>query len=407
MKVEERFLDYISVDTTSLDDTGTYPSTENQWILARQLKEEMEHIGMEDVELDSYGYVTGTIPANTDREVPVLGLISHMDTSDAVSGSDIKANIFLYNGGDILLNEEKSLWLRTEEYPELETYIGQHLIVTDGTTLLGADDKAGIAEIMTFAESLINDPSISHGRIRIAFTPDEEIGEGTKYFDVSKFGADYAFTVDGGKIGEFVYENFNGAGAKITFHGKSMHPGSAKGHMVNAVLLAMEFQDMLPHDERPMYTEGYEGFYHLYKIAGDVECCTLEYIIRDHDRDLFEQRKREIKEIAHCMNEKYGSHTVEVSMQDSYYNMKEVILQHEKLIENALAAYRECGIEPFIEPIRGGTDGARLSFKGLPCPNLSTGGHNFHSVYEYIPVESMEKMVDVLLKLAKKFAAEM
>lgn len=401
----ERFLEYISVDTTSREESSSCPSSETQWDLARMLETEMREIGLMDVELDEHGYVTGTIPANVEG-VPVLGLISHMDTSSAVPGGPIHPQLVDYRGGDILLNGKLDLWLKEEEFPELLDYQGKTLIVTDGTTLLGADDKAGIAEILTAAERMMKDTSIRHGRIRICFTPDEEISRGTQYFDVKKFGADAAYTVDGGALGEIEYENFNGATANITIHGRSIHPGMSKGRMLNALMVAWELQGMLPAHEQPSYTEGYEGFYHLSSMSGSVAECSLKYIIRQHDRKEYEAKKARMEKIAAYLNEKYGPGTVELSLRDMYFNMQEIIKDHMHLIDKANAAFKACGVEPRTIPVRGGTDGARLSFMGLPCPNLSTGGHNFHGVFEYIPVESMESMADVLVSLAGEFVKE-
>lgn len=401
----ERFLEYISVDTTSREESSSCPSSETQWDLARMLETEMREIGLKDVELDEHGYVTGTIPANVEG-VPVLGLISHMDTSSAVPGGPIHPQLVDYRGGDILLNGKLDLWLKEEEFPELLDYQGKTLIVTDGTTLLGADDKAGIAEILTAAERMMKDTSIRHGRIRICFTPDEEISRGTQYFDVKKFGADAAYTVDGGALGELEYENFNGATANITIHGRSIHPGMSKGRMLNALMVAWELQGMLPAHEQPSYTEGYEGFYHLSSMSGSVAECSLKYIIRQHDRKEYEAKKARMEKIAAYLNEKYGPGTVELSLRDMYFNMQEIIKDHMHLIDKANAAFKACGVEPRTIPVRGGTDGARLSFMGLPCPNLSTGGHNFHGVFEYIPVESMESMADVLVSLAGEFVKE-
>ena len=398
----ERFLEYISVDTTSREESSSCPSSETQWDLARMLETEMREIGLMDVELDEHGYVTGTIPANVEG-VPVLGLISHMDTSSAVPGGPIHPQLVDYRGGDILLNGKLDLWLKEEEFPELLDYQGKTLIVTDGTTLLGADDKAGIAEILTAAERMMKDTSIRHGRIRICFTPDEEISRGTQYFDVKKFGADAAYTVDGGALGEIEYENFNGATANITIHGRSIHPGMSKGRMLNALMVAWELQGMMPAHEQPSYTEGYEGFYHLSSMSGSVAECSLKYIIRQHDRKEYEAKKARMEKIAAYLNEKYGPGTVELSLRDMYFNMQEIIKDHMHLIDKANAAFKACGVEPRTIPVRGGTDGARLSFMGLPCPNLSTGGHNFHGVFEYIPVESMESMADVLVSLAGEF----
>jgi tripeptide aminopeptidase len=401
-KVTERFLEYISIDTTSVEASDTYPSSSNQLVLAEKLAQEMKEMGLSEVEIDQYGYVTGTIPANTEG-APVIGLISHMDTSDAASGKNIKARTILYEGGDIILNPEKGICISEEEFPELAGYVGQHLIVTDGTTLLGADDKAGVAEIMTASQVLLEHPEIPHGKIRIAFTPDEEIGAGTDYFNVEKFGADYAYTVDGGELGELEYENFNAASVKVVIHGRSIHPGSAKNRMVNALMLAWELQGMLPWQEQPEYTEGYEGFYHLVSMEGNVSTCTMHYLIREHDKEKYENRKQYMQRVIDYLNEKYGQGTFEGTIKDSYFNMKEIIQEHMGLVDKAMLAFQKNGVEPKVVPIRGGTDGARLSFVGLPCPNLSTGGHNFHGELEYIPCESMEKMTEVLVTLASSF----
>lgn len=401
--VENRFYRYISIDTTSAEDSPEYPSTPGQWTLARMLKQELMDLNLKDVTIDEYGYVFGTIPGNVSY-APTLAFLSHMDTSDAVSGADICARTVLYEGGDVLLNEEKQLWLRRDEYPELARYEGQHLIVTDGTTLLGSDDKAGIAEIITAAQYLMTHPDIPHGTIRLCFTPDEEIGEGTKYLDLAKLNADYGYTVDGGALGEFEYENFNAASARIHIHGKSMHTGTAKGRMKNSLLIAMELAAMLPQDQQPALTDHYEGFFHFEQITGNVEQCSLYYLIRDHDKKLFQDKKKLLCDIVSSLNNKYGDHTVELELRDTYYNMEEIILKHPILIDHAKKAFEAVGIQPDVIPIRGCTDGARLSYKGLPCPNLSTGGHNFHSVHEFIPKESMEAMVQVIVKLAGLFA---
>lgn len=404
-KVIERFLQYVKMDTQSDESSNSTPTTEKQHKLAQLLVEELTAMGAQEITYDKeHCYVYASVPASEGREGDaVLGFIAHMDTAPAVTGKDVKPQIIeQYDGGDILLNHEKEIVMKTEDFPELCEYIGKTLITTDGTTLLGADDKAGVAEIMTMAEYLLSHKECKHGKIRIGFTPDEEVGAGADYFDVNLFGADYAYTVDGGKLGEIEYENFNAAGAKVTFNGRSVHPGDAKNKMVNALLLAMEFQGMLPVFENPMYTEKYEGFYHLDELHGSVESAKAEYIIRDHDRMKFEQKKERFLAVAAYLNGKYGDNSVAVEMKDSYYNMREIIEQHMHLIEDAKAAMEEIGIEPEIIPIRGGTDGARLSFMGLPCPNLCTGGHNFHGRFEYICVESMEKVVELLVKLASK-----
>lgn len=404
-KVIEKFLNYVKIDTQSDENSTVCPTTAKQHDLAKLLVKELEEMGAEDITYDTeHCYVYASIPASEGCDGrPVLGFIAHMDTAPAVTGENVKPRIIEnYDGKDIVLNDEKNIVMKVSDFPELTEYTGKRLIVTDGTTLLGADDKAGIAEIMTMAEQLLSHKEIPHGKIRIGFTPDEEVGAGADYFDVKLFGADYAYTVDGGKLGELEYENFNAAGAKVTFHGRSVHPGDAKNKMVNALLLAMEFQNMLPVFENPMYTEKYEGFYHLDLLSGSVEKAQAEYIIRDHDKDKFEQKKETFLKIGDYLNEKYGKDTVLIEMKDSYYNMREIIEQHMQLIENAKAAMEETGVNPIVVPIRGGTDGARLSYMGLPCPNLCTGGHNFHGRFEYICADSMEKIVEILLKLAGK-----
>lgn len=402
--VTDRFLRYVSMDTQSMDDQEAYPSTEKQRTLAAVLAEELISLGAADVTVDAYSYVTATIPATTDKAIPVLGFISHMDTSPACSGKDIKPQIIRnYDGKDILLNKESGLTMRISEFPELQNYMGNDLITTDGTTLLGADDKAGVAEIMTMAEYLLAHPEIPHGTIRIGFTPDEEVGRGTDFFDVKGFGAEVAYTVDGGQLGELEYENFNAATAKIRIHGISIHTGSAKGKMVNALHVGMEFHSMLPVFENPAFTEGYEGFFHLDSINGGVELAEMKYLIRDHDMNLFNRKKETMQKIAAYLNEKYGAGTVELKIIDSYFNMREKVEPHIYLVDIATDAMKEIGVEPIIRPIRGGTDGARLSFKGLPCPNLCTGGHNFHGRYEYISIQSMEKVVELLLKIVERF----
>ena len=404
-KVIEKFLNYVKIDTRSDENSTACPTTAKQHNLAKLLVKELEAMGADEITYDKeHCYVYATVPATKGCENrPVLGFIAHMDTAPAVTGENVKPRIIEnYDGKDIVLNEEKNIVMKVSDFPELVEYTGKRLIVTDGTTLLGADDKAGVAEIMTMAEQLLLSRDIPHGKIRIGFTPDEEVGAGADHFDVKLFGADYAYTVDGGKLGELEYENFNAAGATVTFHGRSVHPGDAKNKMVNALLLAMEFQNMLPVFENPMYTEKYEGFYHLDLLSGSVEKAQAEYIIRDHDKDKFEQKKETFLKIGDYLNEKYGKDTVLIEMKDSYYNMREIIEQHMQLIENAKAAMEETGVNPIVVPIRGGTDGARLSYMGLPCPNLCTGGHNFHGRFEYICADSMEKIVEILLKLAMK-----
>ncbi len=404
MHVSERFLKYVSFDTESNPDSTTVPTSEKQKDLAKFLVEEMKAIGIKDAYMDEYGYVYGTIEKNIDKEIPTIAFIAHMDTSPDLSGKDIKTRIIKnYDGKDIVLNEEKNIIMKTSEFEHLKSNIGKDLIVTDGTTLLGADDKAGIAEILTMAETLISNPSIKHGTIKLGFTPDEEVGSGADHFNLKDFGADFGYTVDGGELGELEYENFNAASAKITVNGTNIHPGSAKGKMVSALLIGMELHNMLPVFENPAFTEGYEGFSHLNDMAGNVEQVKMQYIIRDHDMDKFNIKKERFVKIANYLNEKYGENTVELKLSDSYFNMKEKILPHMHIIETAKKAMVELDITPKIIPIRGGTDGARLSFMGLPCPNLCTGGYNFHGRYEYIPVQSMERVVDILLKIVELY----
>lgn len=404
-KVVEKFMNYVKIDTQSDERSTAFPTTEKQHDLARVLVKELEEMGAEEITYDKeHCYVYASIPATEGMENDsVLGFIAHMDTSPAVTDENVKPRIIEdYDGNDILLNDKENIIMKVADFPELSEYVGKSLIVTDGTTLLGADDKAGVAEIMAMAEYLLAHREIPHGKIRIGFTPDEEVGAGADYFDVKLFGADFAYTVDGGKLGELEYENFNAAGAKVSFNGRSVHPGDAKNKMVNALLLAMEFQNMLPAFENPMYTEKYEGFYHLDALEGTVEKALSEYIIRDHSREKFEEKKKTFLGIGKYMNEKYGEGTVVIDLKDSYYNMREIIEQNMHLVEDAKAAMEAVGVEPCVIPIRGGTDGARLSFMGLPCPNLCTGGHNFHGRFEYICIESMEKIVDILVKLASK-----
>ena len=406
-KTIENFLRYIKIDTCSDSTSKTTPSSMKQHDLARLLVNELAALGASEIVYDEgHCYIYASIPASKGcEEVPVLGFIAHMDTSPAVSGREVKARIVeQYDGRDIVLNERGNVVLKVSDFPEIAQLKGQDLIVTDGTTLLGADDKAGIAEIMAMAAYLTEHPEVRHGKIRIGFTPDEEIGRGTDHFNVELFGAQFAYTVDGGALGELEYENFNAAGAMVTVHGRSVHPGSAKGKMKNAILIAQEFQCLLPVFQNPMYTEMYEGFYHLDSISGSVEETQAGYIIRDHDRELFEEKKALFLEAVDFLNKKYGEGTVEVDMEDSYYNMREVIEEHMHLIENAAWAMKKLGIEPVVKPIRGGTDGARLSFMGLPCPNLCTGGGNFHGRFEYACVQSMEKVTELLVLLAQKCA---
>lgn len=405
--VIEKFLSYIAVDTQSKEEMEVVPSTEKQKDLANQLAKELQDMGAKQVRVTEYGYVYATIPATTEKKIPSIGFIAHMDTSPAYSGKNVKPQIIKnYNGLDIAMNASLGLSMKVEEFSDLLNYKGQDLIITDGTTLLGADDKAGIAEIMTMAEYFLKNPSIPHGVIQIGFTPDEEVGRGADFFDVEGFQADVAYTIDGGELGELEYENFNAASAKIYIHGSSIHPGSSKGKMKNALLIGMELQSLLPVFENPMYTEGYEGFYHLDNMSGDVEHLTMNYIIRDHNRKKFEEKKEWIQKSVDFLNQKYGKDTIEIKIKDSYYNMKEKIEPYMYLIEIAKQAMEELEIEPKISPIRGGTDGARLSFMGLPCPNLCTGGHNFHGKYEFISIQSMEKVVKLLIKIVEKFEKE-
>ncbi|MEA4981345.1 MAG: peptidase T [Paludibacter sp.] len=405
MNITERFLKYVSFHTTSDTATNLTPSTPGQLVFAQFLVEELKGIGLSEVELDSNGYVMATLPANTDKEVPVIGFVSHMDTSPDMSGKNVKARVINnYDGNDILLNEDKVIVLETAKYPEIKKYIGQDIIVTDGTTLLGADDKAGLAEIVTAMEYLLAHPEIKHGKIRIGFTPDEEIGQGADHFDVAKFGAEWAYTMDGGEIGELEYENFNAAGAKITINGLNVHPGYAKHKMKNSMRIAHQFISMLPRHETPEHTEGYEGFYHLMGMEGKVEETTLNYIIRDHDRDRFERRKKELSHLINKINAEFGENTASLEIKDQYYNMREKVEPVMHIVDLAFDAMKEVGITPKVKPIRGGTDGARLSFEGLPCPNIFAGGHNFHSRFEYVPVQSMEKATQVIITIAQNIA---
>ena len=394
MNVSERFLRYVGFETTSDEMSETCPSTAKQKVLGAAIVEEMLAMGIQDAYMDEHGYVYGTVPG--DPNLPVIGLVAHMDTSPDASGKDVKAKIVCYEGGDVLLNEKENIWLREADYESLQKHHGKHLIVTDGTTLLGADDKAGVAEILTAAEILLHS-DIPHATLKIGFTPDEEIGRGADKFDVAGFGADYAYTVDGGSLGEVEYENFNGAGAVVVFKGLNIHPGSAKNKMVNAQYVAMEFQNLLPAAQKPEYTEGYEGFIHLTEMEGCVEQATLHYIIRDHDLQLLQAKKALMEAVAAFINRKYGEGTVELTLRDSYYNMREKIEPCMYIVDRAKAAMEAVGITPLVVPIRGGTDGARLSYEGLPCPNLCTGAYNFHGRFEYIPVEDMEKCVELLV----------
>ena len=400
MTVIERFLKYVSFGTNSDENSESCPSTQSQTVLGKYLAEELKKIGLSEVEQDKDGYVYGVLNATPGRENDAsIGFIAHMDTSSAVKGDEIKPQIVSYQGGDIRLNDSVSISVK--DFPYLEKYTGCDIITTDGTTLLGADDKAGIAEIFTACEYLVNHPEISHGKIAVAITPDEEIGRGADRFDVKRFACDWAYTVDGGELGEIEYENFNAASAKITVNGINIHPGSAKNKMKNASLLAAEFINMMPKAETPAHTEGYEGFYHLCGMEGDETLAKLIYIIRDHSMEKFTERKKFVENLTEYLNTVYGEGTFVAEIKDSYYNMKEKITPHMHIVDNAVKAMKASGIEPIIVPIRGGTDGARLSFEGLPCPNLSTGGANFHGVHEFIPVQSMNKMVEVIVTLMK------
>lgn len=405
MKPYERFLKYVAFPTMSDEKSETVPSTEKQVVLSLAIAAELMSMGLCDVELDDKGYLYATLPANTDKECPTIGLVAHVDTSDACADSPIAAKVVAYEGGDICLNEQKGIYMTVADYPNLQNYAGQHLIVTDGTTLLGADDKAGVAAIVSAVERLLASDA-PHGKVRICFTPDEEIGRGADHFDVEKFGADYAYTVDGGPLGELEYENFNAASAVVNFAGVSIHPGSAKDKMKNAQLMAMEFNALLPADQIPAKTEGYEGFFHLCDMQGDCENATLVYIIRDHDRALFEEKKQVIAAAAAKINETWGEGSCTLTLKDSYYNMKEIIDDHMYTIERAKAAMLELGIQPVVTPIRGGTDGARLSFMGLPCPNLCTGGENFHSRFEFLSIESLDRVVDIVERILVNAAKE-
>jgi tripeptide aminopeptidase len=401
-EVVERFIRYIKYNTQSDAKTGLTPSTPGQLEFAEKLAEELKEIGLEEVDLDENGYLTATLPSNIEYGVPTIGFIAHMDTSPDLSGKNISPKFVEdYDGGDILLNEEKNIILSPNKFPELNKYIGQQLIVTDGNTLLGADDKAGVAEIVTAMEYLVNHPKIKHGKVRIEFTPDEEIGKGADYFDVEKFGADFAYTMDGGELGELQYENFNAAGAKIIVNGINVHPGYAKHKMTNSIRIANQIITMLPRHETPEHSEGYEGFYHLMAMNGTVERTELEYIIRDFRKDRFEDRKKEVEHIIRKVNTEFGEGTVDLEIKDQYYNMREKMEPVIYVVDIAEKAMKEVGVTPIIKPIRGGTDGARLSFMGLPCPNIFGGGHNFHGKFEYIPTASMKKACKVILKIVE------
>lgn len=403
----DRFISYVTIDTESDPNSDTTPSTEKQWDLANKLVEELKAIGMSDVSIDDNAYIMATLPSNVDHDVPTIGFISHFDTSPDFTGANVKPQIVEnYDGKDIVLNAEENIVLSPDYFEDLLLYKGQTLITTDGTTLLGADDKAGITEIVTAMEYLINHPEIKHGEIKVGFTPDEEIGRGAHKFDVEKFGADWAYTMDGSQIGELEYENFNAAGAKIKVKGKIVHPGYAKGKMINSMYYATEFINALPRLETPEHTEGYEGFFHLHKIDGKVEETLLQYIIRDHDKDKFEARKALMEKVVFDLNTKFESEIFEIEIKDQYYNMKEKVEPVKHIVDIAEEAMKSLDIRPLIKPIRGGTDGSQLSYMGLPCPNIFAGGHNFHGRYEYVPVESMQKAVEVICKIAELTATK-
>ena len=407
MELIERFLKYVSFDTQSSEEGEGCPSTDKQMVFARYLENELKAIGLEEVSLDEHGYLYATLPANTEREVPTIGFIAHIDTSPDYSGKDVKPRIVeQYDGGDIVLCAEEGIVTSPKQFPELSDHVGEDLIVTDGHTLLGADDKAGIAEIIQAMVYLREHPEIKHGRIRVGFNPDEEIGMGAHLFDVEKFGCEWAYTMDGGEVGELEFENFNAASAKIVFKGRNVHPGYAKHKMINSIRVANRFMSMLPSHETPEHTEGYEGFYHLIGITGEVEKTTVAYIIRDHDRSRFENRKKEFEHLVRKINAEYGEGTAVLELHDQYYNMREKIEPVMHIIDTAFKAMEAAGVKPRVKAIRGGTDGAQLSFKGLPCPNIFAGGLNFHGRYEFVPVQSMEKAMKVIVKIAELVAAD-
>jgi len=400
-QIIDRFLRYVKIDTQSDPNSKTTPSTDKQWNLANVLVEELRQIGLSEVEIDENAYIMATLPSNMDRDVPTIGFIAHFDTTPDFTGTDVNPQIIPnYDGKDIVLNSDKDIILSPDYFDELSGYKGQTLITTDGTTLLGADDKAGIAEIITAMHYLIEHPEIKHGKIRIGFTPDEEIGRGAHKFDVEKFGAEWAYTMDGSQVGELEYENFNAAGAKVIIEGKSVHPGYAKGKMVNAVSIANEFMGVLPPDETPQNTSGREGFFHVHSMKGEIEKAEFELIVRDHDKEQFENRKQLLFDITANLNEAHGN-CITLELKDQYYNMREKIEPVFRIVEIAKEAMEAVGVKPIIKPIRGGTDGSQLSFMGLPCPNIFAGGHNFHGKYEYIPVESMQKAVEVIVKICE------
>ena len=404
MELKERFLKYVAIDTQSSEESETFPSTGKQWTLLNMLVEEMKALGLTEVSIDKYGYAMGTIPASEGcGNAPVIGFLAHVDTSPDMSGENVRPRIIdNYDGSDIVLNN--ALTMRVADFPELKNFVGHTLIHTDGTTLLGADDKAGVAEIMTAAEYLLAHPEIKHGKIRIGFTPDEEIGRGVDFFDVKAFGADFAYTMDGGYEGELEYENFNAASAKIAIQGRNVHPGYAKNKMINAIEVACELNSLIPATERPQYTEGYEGFYHCVGLNGTVEQATISYIIRDHDADKFEQKKVWMWSVVDLLKKKYGEQVLTLTLKDQYYNMRKMVEPHPQVIELAKKAMTEAGVAPIVRPIRGGTDGARLSFMGLPCPNIFAGGMNFHGKFEYCSLDSMQRAMQVIVNLARLWA---
>ena len=405
MNITDRFLKYVSFTTTSDENTNMTPSTPGQMVFAKYLVEELKSIGLIEVELDKNGYIMATLPSNIDKDVPTIGFISHMDTSPDMTAKNVKPRIVTnYDGNDILLNEEKIILLETEKYPEILQYKGQDIIVTDGTTLLGADDKAGITEIVSAMEYLLAHPQIKHGKIRLGFTPDEEIGQGADHFDVEKFNAEWSYTMDGGEIGELEFENFNAAGAKVHFNGLNVHPGYAYHKMINSMRIAQQFVGMLPRWETPEHTQDYEGYYHLTNVEGTVEKSTLSYIIRDHDHDRFERRKKEMQHLVNKINAEYGANTAEIEIHDQYYNMREMVEPQMHIVDLAFEAMEAVGVKPNVKPIRGGTDGSRLSYMGLLCPNIFAGGHNFHGRFEFVPVQSIEKATMVIVKIAELLA---
>jgi tripeptide aminopeptidase len=407
MNVVDRFLKYVKFDTESDPNSGVTPSTPGQLVLAEELKKELTALGLEDISLDSKGYLMATLPSNTDKKVPTIGFVAHMDTSPDLTGKNVNPRIEKnYDGKDIILNKEHNIVLSPNDFPELLKFVNQDLIVTDGTTLLGADDKAGVAEIITAMDYLKNHPEIEHGKIRICFTPDEEIGAGADYFDVEKFGAEWAYTMDGGELGELEYENFNAAGVKVSIQGRSVHPGYAKDKMINALVIANKLVSLIPESQRPEHTTKYEGFFHLMGMSGSVDAATVSFIIRDHDRNLFEAKKKLMTEAVEYLQKLYPSSTITLDIKDQYYNMREKVEPVKHIVDLAFNAMEELGITPIVKPIRGGTDGARLSFMGLPCPNIFAGGLNFHGRYEFIPIPSLEKATNVIIKIAELLAKQ-